>query len=244
MTQQITKPRIVIYGTGRTGQTIARLAIQKGWTIAAAFNRAGPKVGQDIGRLAGLDRDIGVVVQDCETATYANLDAKIGIVTVTDILRQNLPAYQRLLGAGLNVICHGTEAYDPFGNDAEVAAQIDKLAKSKGVTFSGGGIWDMSRIWSGILVAGPCTELKSMFHSSLTDCSRFGKPAMLHTGVGKSVDEFKQMAAAFAILKTYKTIPQHVLDALGYAVTDVLFSVEPVTFDTPRPLAASTAFWA
>ena len=30
----------------------------------------------------------------------------------------------------------------------------------------------MSRIWSGLLVAGPCTDIKSLFHSSLTHAER------------------------------------------------------------------------
>ena len=36
---------------------IVRFAADKGWPIVAAFNRAGAKVGRDIGRLAGLGRD-------------------------------------------------------------------------------------------------------------------------------------------------------------------------------------------
>ena len=59
-------PRLALYGVGRYGQEIARFAVRKGWKIVAAYNRASPKVGQDIGRLAGLNRDYGVVVQDCE----------------------------------------------------------------------------------------------------------------------------------------------------------------------------------
>src|SRR5262249_52450486 len=148
--------------------------VQKGWPIVAAFNRAGAKVGLDLGRVAGLDRDLGVVIQDCDTARYDGLAADIGVVTVADRLQANLPAYRRLLGAGLNVICHGAESYYPHGNDPAAAEEIEALAKQNGVTFSGSGIWDMSRIWAGILVAGPCTELRSLFHSSITDAQRIG----------------------------------------------------------------------
>ena len=35
------KPRIVIYGPGLYGQHLVRFALQKGWEIVAAFNRAG-----------------------------------------------------------------------------------------------------------------------------------------------------------------------------------------------------------
>ena len=163
------KPRIVIYGIGQYGGYVARFAAQKGWPIVAAFNRAGPKVGQDLGRVVGLDRDLGVKIQDCDTANYQNIDANVALVLQTNTLSVNLPAYRRLLNAGLNVLCHGNESYYPFGCDAVAAKKIDELAKKNGVTFTGSGIWDMSRIWAGILLLGPCTEIKSLFHSSITD---------------------------------------------------------------------------
>ena len=230
------KPRIVIYGIGQYGQYVARFATQKGWPIVAAFNRAGPKVGQDLGRLAGLNRDLGVVVQDCEAADYDRLDADIGMVTMTNFLAQNLPAYKRLMNAGLNVLCHGSQSYFPYGNDPIVAAEIDALAKQNGVTFTGSGIWDMSRIWAGILLAGPCTEIKSIFHSSITDATgQASSPAQLdQIGTGLTVEQFRERGFdKNPIAKSYKTVPEQVLTALGYTVTDTRAYVEPVVADVP-----------
>ena len=224
----VVKPRLVLYGLGPYGLCVARFAIQKGWPIVAAFNRSGPKVGQDLGRLAGLERDVGVIVQDAETSDYANLDADIGVVTVTDHLKDNFPAYKRLLGAGLNVISHGVEDYYPYGNDPILAAEIDALARKNGVTFSGSGIWDMTRIWSGILIAGPCTEIKSLFHKSVTDATRGGKTIFMRTGSGKTLAEFEAAARVVNAANAYKTITQHVLSALGYTVTESRSRLEPI----------------
>jgi 4-hydroxy-tetrahydrodipicolinate reductase len=229
-------PRIVIYGVGQYGQYIARFAAQKGWPVVAAYNRAGPKVGQDLGRVAGLDRDLGVIIQDCETADYAGLEADIGIVTQTNMLRVNLPAYKRLIGAGLNVLCHGSQSYYPFGCDAGLAAEIDALAKAHNVTFTGGGIWDMSRIWSGILVAGPCTSIKSLFHTSITDAA--GQLANAQQaeqiGIGFSLEKFEQSGLRTSPMAiAYKTIPEQVLDALGFTISDTSAYIEPVVFDVP-----------
>jgi 4-hydroxy-tetrahydrodipicolinate reductase len=228
-------PRIVIYGTGQYGQYITRFAVQKGWTIVAALNRAGAKIGQDIGQLAGLGRDLGVIVQDCETADYVNLDADIGIVTMTNILSVNLPAYKRLMNAGLNVLCHGSQSYYPYGCDAEVAAEIDDMAKKNNVTFTGSGIWDMSRIWSGILVTGPCTEIKSLFHSSITDPKgQVSKEQALLVGISLTVEEFMARGLDKSpIALSYKTIPEQVLVGLGYTITNTRAFVEPVIYDVP-----------
>jgi 4-hydroxy-tetrahydrodipicolinate reductase len=229
-------PRIVIYGMGQYGSLIARLATEKGWPIVAAFNRAGPKVGQDVGRVAGLGRDLGVIVQDCEAGDYDGLEADIGVVTHRDVLKLNLDAYRRLIGAGLNIGCHGVQSYHPYGNDPETAREIDDLARAKGVTFTGSGIWDMSRIWSGILTASPCTEITSIHISSLTDPH----------GQANSLEQIKQFAISEPIERfyekgidksplahAYKTVPEMVLAALGYTIIESTATVEPVVYDEP-----------
>ena len=233
-----TKPRLAIYGCGQYGGFIARFAIAKGWPIVAAFNRAGDKVGKDLGRVIGLGRDLGVIVQDCETGDYAALKGKadIGIVAQTNVLSVNFTAYERLMNAGLNVGCHGSESYLPFSCDADVAAKIDALAKKNGVTFTGSGIWDMSRIWSGILVAGPCTELKALHHSSITDVKgqAANKAQAMQIGVGMTVEQYNASGLLQSRLPfSYRTIPEHVLLALGYTISKATARVEPVLFDEP-----------
>lgn len=234
MSQQ-RKPRIIVYGLGQFGSYIVRFAIQKGWTIVAAYNRAGAKVGQDVGRVAGLDHDIGVVVEDCDTADFSALDADIGIVTTTNRLTENLPAYHRLMNAGLNVLCHGAEAYYPQAVNPVLAAEIDTLARANGVTFTGGGIWDMSRIMMGIAIAGPCTELRALRHSSISDAQSMGREQMLICGVGMSVEEFnkKMVKTTGPVGGYYKTVPYQVMVALGFTVSCVSERCEPVLFDAP-----------
>jgi len=229
-------PRIAIYGVGQYGAMIARLAAAKRWPIVAAYNRAGPKVGQDLGRVAGLGRDLGVIVQDCETGDYGALDADVGVVTHRDLLSANMDAYRRLMNAGLNIACHGVQSYLPQSNEPDLAAEIEALATRNGVTFTGCGIWDMSRIWSGILTAGPCTEIRSIHISSLTDPE----------GQCNSIEQIKQYCISEPVETFYergidrnraalakKTIPEMVLRALGYTVIESTATIEPVVYDVP-----------
>jgi 4-hydroxy-tetrahydrodipicolinate reductase len=174
-----------------------------------------------------------VIVQDCDTARYDHLAGDVAIVAITDRLKQNFGAYQRLMNAGLNVICHGTESYYPFGADAETAGKIDELARRNDVTFTGSGIWDMSRIWAGMLVTGPCTDIKSLFHRSLTESGRAGKHLMKVVGIGLSQDEYyeKNVKNPGGVGGLYKTILHQVLVALGYTVTRIEERREPVLFE-------------
>ncbi|RYD87829.1 MAG: hypothetical protein EOP61_34810, partial [Sphingomonadales bacterium] len=121
-------PRILLYGVGRYGCEFARLARLKGWPIVGAVNRAGDKVGKSLAELAGTDDRDGVVVQDCDALDWSTVDADIGVVFTTDILRNNWPAYQRLLSAGMDVVCHGVQSYYPWRYDPGTSARIDGLA--------------------------------------------------------------------------------------------------------------------
>ncbi len=236
MTAAGAKPRIVIYGMGQFGCFIARLATQKGWPIVAAFNRAGPKVGQDVGQLAGIGRDLGVVVQNTETGDYESLDADVATVMHRDLLKDNMDAYRRLIGAGLNVLCHGVQSYYPPSHDKALAAEIEAMALAKGVTFTGSGIWDMSRIWSGILTAGPCTEIDSINITSLSDAEAqtHSLEQMKQFAISEPVEVFHQKGIANGVLAhAFKSVPEMVLIALGYDVVETTSVVEPVVFDEP-----------
>jgi 2,4-diaminopentanoate dehydrogenase len=230
-------PRLVIYGMGWVGQNLARFAIEKNWPIVAAYNRAGAKVGQDVGRLVGLDRDIGVVVMDCDTADFSTLKADVGLVAMTDRMEWNFPAYQRLIGAGLNVLCHGADCYHPLAsNGRAIAAQVDAMARAKGVTFTGGGVWDMSRIWSGIMAAGPAVRIDSLFHSSLTDAPRQGIHHLSYMGWGMTPEEFRERIGVDGENKMsnmYVLALVSVMEHLGYTVTRAEEYREPILRDEP-----------
>ena len=227
-------PRIAIYGVGQYGSLIARMATEKGWPVVAAFNRAGPKVGQDLGRVAGLGRELGVIVEDNESGDYDGLDADIGVVTHQDLLRFNMEAYRRFMGAGLNIACHGGQSYLPQTNDPELAAEIEGLAIANGVTFTGGGIWDMSRIWAGVLTAGPCTDITALHHSSLTDPE--GQLLSLTRGsaFNRSPEDFYERGLDKSpVLMAHKAIPELVVRKLGYTVVRSDATAEPVVYDVP-----------
>lgn len=228
-------PRVAIYGMGFVGRQLASFSLDRGFKLVAAYNRSGEKVGQDVGALLGLGRDLGVLVEDCDLANYANLQADIAFVATNDRLEENMDAYQRLLGAGCNVLCHGTEAYHPRWANAGLAERIDAMSRANGVTFCGGGIWDMTRIWSGIVAAGPCVEITALHHSSQTDLGRQGVHHMPRMGVGMTVEEFHQtIGAGQGSTRGHLFIPLVVvLEELGLRVTDSTERMEPVIWDKP-----------
>lgn len=231
------KPRIVIYGVGLFGTMTAQLVRARGWPIVAAYNRAGDKVGKDLGVLAG-EEPWGICVEDSDQADFSGLEADVAIMATTDRLAQNMTGYARMLGAGLNVICHGSEAYFARGIDMSLHDEIDAMAKANGVSFLGTGVWDYSRIWSGILVAGPCQNIERLFHKSITNIGESKYTDVV--GIGFTQEKFAETIGKVPgpIGGIYKTIPQHVLYGLGYTIKDVTEKREPVLYEHPVWCAA------
>jgi len=209
-----------------------RIITDKGWEIVAAYNRAGAKVGRDLGELAGLAAPLGIIVEDCETADYTASGANIAIHSVADRLEYNWPAYKRLTGAGINVICHGGESYFPWGARPELADKLDAMARSAGVTFTGTGIWDLSRIWSGLMVAGTASKLEGLVHLTLTNGEAAGLELLKVCGGTFTQEEFAQRNEGL-LAGIYKTVPHQVLWALGLDVISVIEECEPVIDDKP-----------
>lgn len=226
-------PKLVIYGVGFVGQELVRLASRKGWKIVAAFNRKGDKVGQDLGRLAGLERDLGVIVQDCEDADYDSINADVVLNTSRDLLADNMACYERFLSRGINVLCHGGEAYNPYWSNRELAEKIDSLAKQNAVSFSGSGIWDMTRIWSGMIAAGPCVEINAIYHHTTTEVLRAGMHWAPVVGVGMTVDEYDQKIGRTAgPITGALTVPSvTVLQHYGYSITNIQRRQEPIVWE-------------
>lgn len=229
------KPRIVISGIGMYGSIVARIAHDIGYEIVGAYNRAGPKIGKDLGELIGLDRELGVKVEDIETADLSSTRAHVGVSCQSNDLRRDFTTYRRFIEAGMNVVSLATEAYHPWDSDPETAAEIDALARRHSVTFTGTGIRDMSRVWSGIIAAGQCMSIRHIYHESMTNgVEQAASPTHLirDFAMSKTVEEYWSMGFdKHRLWPVYTYMLKDVLEVLGYTVTDMQTRIEPVVWD-------------
>jgi 2,4-diaminopentanoate dehydrogenase len=226
---------IVLYGPGRIGQLVARLVVERRWRIAAAINRAGPKIGHDLGLLCGLGRPIGVTVQDESVFDLDSVHADIAVVTSTDRIAINFSTYKRFLEAGLNVLSVGCEASFPRVAAPELADKIDDLAKSKGVTFTGSGFQDVYRVSLAKTLIGACASLKGFHNESHVDIAPYGVESarLVHAGLG--VEEFRERCSATEKRETsiYRVFFEQVARSTGIRVLSVKEWLEPVTAQNP-----------
>lgn len=223
--------RAVIYGVGHVGAIAARLMVEKGIEIVGAINRAGPKVGRDLGDLAGMDRDLGVVVDDDPDAVLAGAGADVVLVSVQDKMEEMFPIYAQCIENGLNVISLGAHASYPWRIEPDITGDLDRLAKRHGVTITGGGNQDFFMVNLGILATGISHRLDSITHHSLTDVNTFGPEvaALAHVGVEPAEYHRRVEAAGNAEpMSIYTTFWDSVAAGLGLTIDNVNQRTEPI----------------
>ena len=110
------------------------------------------------------------------------------------------------------------------------------------MTFTGSGIWDMSRIWAGILAVGPCTNTTLLYHRSTTDVvgqvlqSSAGAEQARIIGVGMSLEEFESEGMNNQPMALpYATNAVQVLEYHDFTISKIETAAEPVTFDYDYP---------
>ncbi len=229
----VTPRGIIVYGAGSVGGRVAGLAAARGWALAGAINRPGPKIGQDLGTLAGLEAPLGVTVSDDLDGLLAGAEADVAVVAVSDSIRDNMPIYARLMAAGLDVVCAGAEASYPRAVSVELADEIDRTAKENGVTFTGTGFQDVYRVWMAKILCGACTRLGAVAHRSLVDVGQHGAAAARLVGVGLSSEDFRARTAGAERSgpSIYRVFLEHATAAAGRRVLSGQERIEPVLLD-------------
>ena len=225
--------RAIVYGVGRLGMLATRLMVEKDVEIVGAINRAGPKVGRDLGALAGLGRPLGAAVSGDAAAVLAGAgaDADIAFVSVYDDMARMYPIYAACLEAGLNVISVGAHDSYPWRIEPEPTAALDRIAKRRGVTITGSGNQDIFMVNIASLASGACHRIDSIAHRSLTDVDSFGVEVARIAHVGATVSEYRERAGAAGGegMSVYTTFWDNLAADLGLTVTDARQGTEPIT---------------
>jgi len=217
--------RAIIYGVGRLNLLATRLMIEKGVQVVGAINRAGPKIGQDLGVLAGMG-PIGVTVLD-EPERVLSTPADIAMLGVHDDLERSLPMLEACAEHGLNVINFGAHASYPWRMTPEPSRVLDAVAKRHGVTLTGGGNQDFFMISLGTLMTGVCHRLDRLIHRSLTNVNQFGREVAEIAHVGEQVSSLDSSAGEPAP-SVYTTFWDNVGATLGLEITDIEQTIVPV----------------
>lgn len=225
------KVRVVQYGIGPIGASIARLMRQKeSLEIVGAIDRDPTKAGRDLGEVAGAtDAPWGVVVSaDAEGVLAKPVD--VVIHTTTSYLVGVMDELLACLAAGSCVVSTCEELAYPLRKHPGLSAKLDAAAKDEGVALVGTGVnpgFVMDKL---VLVLSAAAQRVDFARAvRIVDASQRRLPLQKKIGAGMTPEEFRAQVAAGTI--KHHGLPESVAmvaDGLGFAIDDISETIEPV----------------
>jgi len=228
------KIRVVQYGVGPIGASIARLVRQKAkLEIAGAIDKDPAKAGRDLGEVAGAtDAPWGVLI----FADSARLFAKpvdVVIHSTSSFLPNVMDQLLECLAAGCCIVSTCEELAYPFRKHPDLSAQLDAAAKEEGVALVGTGVnpgFVMDKLVLTLSAVSQRVEWAKALR--IVDASKRRLPLQNKIGAGMTAEEFRAQVNAGVI--KHHGLPESiamVADGLGFELDDISETIEPVIAD-------------
>ena len=225
------KIRVVQFGVGPIGASIARLMRQKAsLEIVGAVDKDPAKAGRDLGEIAGAaDAPWGVmIVPEISAALEKPVD--VVVHTTSSYLASVMDELLACLSAGCCVVSTCEELAYPFRKHPDLSAKLDAAAKDEGVALAGVGVnpgFVMDKL---VLTLSAASQRVDWARATrIVDASTRRLPLQKKIGAGMTPDEFREQVAAGRI--KHHGLPESVAmvaDGLGFALDDISETIEPV----------------
>jgi len=188
------KIKVIIFGCGIMGRQIARVLLDKeSFEVVGAIDIDPELIGWDLGDILGINKKLGIRIEKDPEVLFSKVKADAVVHTTTSFLEIVFPQIAKCLNAGLNVISTSEELSYPRKRHPEIAKNIDKLAKEKGVTVVGTGInpgYLMDTL--PLMLTAPCLDVKSVRVTRMMNSAKRRIPFQEKVGTGLTQEEFRE----------------------------------------------------
>ncbi len=189
--------KIAHFGVGRMGRMITAYELDKGGEIVAAFDENPELLGKKLGEVIGVPEEAEIKIASFKEAKKILEETKPDICSISTkgTLAEMKETMKMCCEAGCNVITIGECAAWPWTMEAEIAKELDAIAKECGVTISAGGYPDT--FWQNlVLTLAGAHEKLTKIHGTVTyNVEEYGPHFIVGHGVGLSLDEFEKKFA-------------------------------------------------
>ncbi len=232
--------RVIQYGLGPIGCATARLIDERAdLELVGAVDIDPAKVGRDVGRLIGLDHDLGVTT--ARELAAVGRPADVVIHTTNSFFDLFTDQVLGILAAGFDVVSTSEELVFPWLDNPDQGARIDAAARAAGRTVLGTGVNPGFLMDS--LPLFMTSIMQRVDHVSVlrvVNASKRRGPFQAKIGAGMTVDEFRTRMAGgrmghIGLMQSTTMI----FDTLGKKLVRFESTVEPVVAEKP----ARTAFF-
>jgi 4-hydroxy-tetrahydrodipicolinate reductase len=230
------KVRVIQYGVGTIGSGIAKLMLRKpALDIVGAVDSDPEKAGRDLGRVIGLERDLGITVQPDLKAAISAGGADVIVHSTRSVLGEVASQVRECVGAGMHVLSTCEELCYPFHRYPELAASLHEEAQQRGVVLMGTGVnpgFAMDKLV--LTLATACQQVDKVRVLRVVDASRRRLRLQKKAGIGLTLDQFAHELEAGTIRHYGLSESAWMIsDQLGMAVDRVEEAVAPIVAEMP-----------
>jgi hypothetical protein len=227
----VKKTRVVQFGVGPIGASIARLMRQKTTIeIVGAIDKDPAKAGRDLGAVVGAsDAPWGVVIS-AESRTALEKSVDIVVHSTSSYLTSVMDQLMECLAAGCCIVSTCEELAYPWKKHPALSRQLDTAAKEEGVALLGTGVnpgFVMDKLVLTLSAVSQRVDWASAVR--IVDASQRRLPLQKKIGAGMTPEEFRAQVAAGVI--KHHGLPESiamVADGLGFSLDNISETIDPV----------------
>ena len=230
--------QVVVLGTGQMGTGIIKLLRQRrGLELVGVCGRRPRPVATDVGRVIGLDKDIGLEISNDLADLLNRTKPRLAIQATCSRVQEAMDEIRLLLGNGVNIISIAEEMAYPACRSPRLADEIHELALAHDVTVLGTGInpgfvLDLLVI----TLTGVCQRVESITAKRINDLSPYGPTVLASQGVGLTADAFASGVADGTVVGHvgFAESMAMISHALGWQIDRVEETREPIVSRVKR----------
>ena len=223
----------VQFGCGPVGCSMVRLMLQKeNIEVVGAVDLI--NVGKDLGSVAGLNDDLGVLISDDADEVMNQKKPDIVLHATSSSLEVIYPQLEMIIEAKCNIVSSCEELSYPYQAHPELSGRIDKKAKEYGVTVLGTGVNPgfIMDTWP-LFMTGVCQDIEEIKVVRIQDASSRRIPFQKKIGAGTTVEEFNRLAEAGTLRHVGISESIGMIAAgLGWELDDITETLEPIIAKT------------
>ena len=215
--------RVIHYGLGPIGIEAARVVSRRAGIVAVgAVDKDPAKIGRDLADIADFPGPSGTVVRS-SIADLPAVSADVALHSTGSYLAEVRPQLEELLLAGLHVVSTCEELSYPVGERTEIAAELDSVAKKRGVVLLGTGInpgFAMDAL--PIFLTSISQDVTSITVKRVNDAGKRRLPLQRKVGAGLEKEEFQRLVDAGKVRHVgLRESVQMLADAMGWELERV-----------------------
>lgn len=222
----------VQYGVGPIGARIVEAAVERNIEVVGAIDIDPEKVGRPLGAVATLEHDLDVEITDNPSDALAAAPDLVFHSTASAI-DEVTSQLTTALEAGANVVSTTEELAYPWRDNADIAAEIDRVATRADRTVLGTGInpgFAMDFLPAVLTI--PCRRVDQIRVTRVQDAAERRQPLQRKIGAGTALETFEREIATEA---GHVGLPESVAmlaAALDWDLDRINETIEPVVSDS------------